>query len=412
MQNPQQDVPLVVIGRVIEQHDQDGPGRNYQGVCGIDGRDGHERWRVELERGNVVPPSGLAADHGLIYAATTEGIVYAMRAEDGSLVWQRRITHRLPTYPPQVALRAVASGGVVAIDYARPDLSPPDRRCITVLDGRDGSELWVAYLPPASPWVLPRRLLRRSSVQDLSGGVLLGADTNGVYATEVIDRSPLQPDRVRTVLLDRRTGRQRWSTRQAAAANGAGHWGSRTTLAPTAERVYTIGERLVALDTSSGRTRWSRSIPSGDGIRPGPLIANEAVLCAAYDSCFCVYRALDGELLWQLVSGGAPVPMSQFLGMVLIDGAVYVSRGKYQSFGVEAHDALTGELRWDWPRPDASSQKEPLARGDISWRLVGAGGILYVPGSTSLCAVRASDGELLWQLPKAGGLPALVALAS
>jgi len=40
--------------------------------------------------------------------------------------------------------------------------------------------------------------------------------------------------------------------------------------------------------------------------------------------------------------------------------------------------------------------------------MVGAGGILYVPGPT-LCAVRASDDEQLWQLPT-GGLPALVAL--
>jgi outer membrane protein assembly factor BamB len=412
MQQSPQSAPLLVIGWVIEQHGQDGPGRNYQGVCGIDGRDGHERWRVELERGNVVPPNGLAADQGLVYAATIEGIVYAMRAGDGGLVWQRRVTHRHPTYPPQVDLRAMAGGGILAVDYARPDLPPSDRRRITVLDGRDGSELWIPYLPHASPWGLARRLFLGWNVRERAGGVLLGADTNGVYVTEVIDRSPLQPDQVRTVLLDRSSGRRRWSTRQAAATNAAGHWGSRTTLAPAGGTAYTVGKRLAALDTSSGKTRWSRPIPSGDGLRPGPLIANETVLCAAYDSCFCVYRTLDGELLWQLVRGGAPVPMSAFLGMVLMDGAIYVSRWKYQSFGVEAHDTLTGDLRWEWPRPDASSQKEPLARADISWRLVGAEGVLYVPGPTSLCAVRASDGELLWQLPKAGGLPALVALAN
>ena len=96
--------------------------------------------------------------------------------------------------------------------------------------------------------------------------------------------------------------------------------------------------------------------------------------------------------------------------MVLMDDAVYVSRSKFgNTFVLEAHDALTGKLRWEWPHANASGEQASPARADISWRLVGAGGILYVPGPTSLCAVRASDGEQLWQLPKAGGLPPLVA---
>jgi len=76
--------------------------------------------------------------------------------------------------------------------------------------------------------------------------------------------------------------------------------------------------------------------------------------------------------------------------------------------GYPAHRALSGGLFWEWPRPKASCLEEILVRGDLSWRMVGAGGILYVPGPT-LCAVRASDDEQLWQLPT-GGLPALVAL--
>ena len=266
----------------------------------------------------------------------------------------------------------------MALDYVRPDLSPADTdyRCITVLDGQDGSELWVLRPPQLPPWVQLWRLVHHWNRQERIGLVLLGADSRGVYLSETYARHPLKSDWIRTILLDRSSGRRHWRTRQAAAANFAGHWGSRTSVALADNTTYTVGECLSALDAASGRTRWTHPIPSGDWIRPSPLVADASVLCVAYDTRFCVHRTLDGELLWQLVRGGAPVPMSGFLGMVLMDGAVYASRWKYQSFGVEAHDVLTGELRWEWPRPDADSQKEPLARGDISWRLVGAGGVL------------------------------------
>jgi hypothetical protein len=98
--------------------------------------------------------------------------------------------------------------------------------------------------------------------------------------------------------------------------------------------------------------------------------------------------------------------------MVLMDKAVYVSHRRHQNdFRLEAYDARSGELRWEWPSPVQTDEHASLARGDISWRLVGAGGMLYVPGPTALCAVRAGDGELLWQLPKSGGVRPLVAVA-
>ena len=99
--------------------------------------------------------------------------------------------------------------------------------------------------------------------------------------------------------------------------------------------------------------------------------------------------------------------------MVLLDDGVYVGHHADHPghFVVEARDARTGALRWEWPHVEASGQQHPPARADISWRLVGAAGVLYVPGPTTLTAVRASDGEQLWQWPR-GGLPALVALSA
>ena len=397
--------PLVVLAQVNDRHGST--------IRGIDGHDVHERWRFETERDHFVPITALAADSGVVNAATAEGLVYALSASDGHLVWQHRVTGRHPDNRVPGALRVVAGGGVMAVNYMRPDLPPADTRHITLLNGQDGSELWVWHPPRYPLCVRLWNVARRLNAQQRAGFVLLGIDSQGVYVTAASERHSPKSDRLRTILLSRMSGNPQWRTRQAAAANYAGHWGSRTSVALANNTAYTVGQRLSALDTSNGRARWSRPIPSDEGVRPGPLVADESVLCAAYDSRFCAYRVRDGELLWQLVSSREPVHVGSFLGMVLMDDAVYVSRSKYnpQSFGVEAHDALTGELRWEWPRPDASSESASLARGDISWRLVGAGGILYVPGPTFLCAVRASDGELLWQLPKAGGVPPLVAVA-
>jgi outer membrane protein assembly factor BamB len=404
MHNSQHSATLVVVGMVT-------PKRVFV-ISGIDGHDGHERWRFELEHDQLVPSTALAADHGLVYAATTKGLVYALRAEDGSLAWQHQVT-TLARYPPPINLRVVAGGGTVVVDYSRPDIAPIDSRRITALDGQNGTQRWVVHPATISPWLRMWRVLRRSTMEERTGFVLLGAYGNEVYVTEAFDRSHPHPDLRRTVLLDPRTGKRRWTTLRASAANFAGHWGSRTTLTVVGGTAYTVDTHLSALEAASGRVRWSHPRPSGEGIRPGPLVANDSVVCAAYDARFCVYRALDGELLWQLMGRDQRTYLGSFLGMVLIDDAVYVGRTFFgqREFVLEARDALTGELRWEWPHSDSSRPGALPVCGDLSWRVVGAGGILYVPGYTTLYGVRASDGEQLWELPNAGDLSPLVALS-
>jgi outer membrane protein assembly factor BamB len=394
---------------VLETADTD---RHARVLCGLDGLDGRERWHFVMARDHVVPPNGLATDGDVVYAATTAGWVYALRTADGSLLWQHDTAQQ--PLPPNYTLevRLVASAGIVAVDYLRADLPASPGRCITALDGRDGSERWVVRdLPAVFPRMpLPGRLRRPWQ----AGLNLLGADETGVYVSASRShRGPLHPDWQRTLLLDRQTGRRRWSTRQAAAVNFAGHWGSRTTVAAAGGSTFTLGKRLSAFDMTGGRVRWSLPVPSGEGIRLGPLVANEAVLCAAYDDLFQVHNAADGAVLWQLVPQRERGYFGGFLGMVLLDDGVYVGHHADQpgGFVVEARDGRTGALRWEWPRREASGQQHPSARADISWRLVGAAGILYVPGPTTLTAVRASDGEQLWQWPR-GGLPAVVALAA
>jgi O-methyltransferase involved in polyketide biosynthesis len=125
MENQQPAAPLVVLARGNDSH--------VGMIRGIHGHDSHERWHFALERDQFVPRNALAADRGVVYAATSEGLVYAVRAQDGDFVWQRRVTYRDPSGP---------SGNPVDLNYVRPDLSPNDTGRITVLRAKQYDD-WI-----------------------------------------------------------------------------------------------------------------------------------------------------------------------------------------------------------------------------------------------------------------------------
>jgi outer membrane protein assembly factor BamB len=300
----------------------------------------------------------------------------------------------------------------------RKDTRRTDARSITVLDGATGAPRWV-FTPRSPAWI---RLLRALGpltgyFPDPAGAMLLAVDATGVYATSSRQQAGKAPTCV-TAVRDLRRGRQRWRTRRAAAQVQFPSMSSRTSLTVAGSVVYTLDTHLSALAASTGRLRWQR--PGPPASRPGVLVADAAVVCAACDSLFAVYRARDGAPLWQLDRRDGNGP---FLGMVLMGETVYVSGGvgaRRDGFALEARDAVTGTLRWTWPVPTApgqehdqeydQEQKEYPARRDLSWRFVGGSGMLYVPGPGALCVVRASDGAQLWQLHIGSALPALVAV--
>lgn len=380
-------------------------------VHAVDGGDGSTRWQFDALSNHPFFWSSLATDRGAVYAAAGDGLVFALRLEDGSLLWQQQLPYAGPPVGRRfdMDVHVVAGGGVVAVSMHRQDSRGADARSITVLEGATGAQRWV-YTPRMPPW---KRLLRALSpltsyFPDPIGVTLLAVDATGVYVTTSSQQAGKAPTCV-TSALDLARGRQRWRTRRAAAQAQFPSKSNRTSLAMAGRMVYTLDTHLSALEASTGRMRWQR--PAPPAARSGVLAADATVVCAACESHFAVYRAHDGAPLWQL---DRREEMGPFLGMALMDETVYVSGGTgapRDSFTIEARNAVTGTLRWTWPAPTArgQEQEEVPARPDLSWRFVGGEGMLYVPGPGSLCAVRASDGIQLWQ--RAGrGLPALVAV--
>ncbi|MGZ3584126.1 MAG: outer membrane protein assembly factor BamB family protein [Ktedonobacterales bacterium] len=395
-------LPLVILGT--------GDGS----VRALDGRDGSTRWQFAAGSNHPFFRFALATDRGSVYAAAGDGLVVALRLDDGSLLWQ----HELPYAGPPVGhrfdmdVRVMAGGGVVAVSMGRQDTRRPNMRSITVLDGATGAQRWV-FTPRSPAW---RRLQRALGpltgyFPDPVGATLLAVDATGVYVTTSSQTGGKAPTCV-TVVRDLRRGRQRWRTRRAAAQIQFPSGSSRTSLTVAGGVIYTLDTHLSALEASTGRIRWQRPAPPAS--RTGVLSADAAVVCAACDSLFAVYWARDGAALWQLDRRDGNGP---FLGMALMGETVYVSGGdstRRDGFTLEARDAVTGTLRWTWPAPSAleqgQEQEEFPARGDLSSRFVGAGGMLYVPGPDTLCAVRASDGAQLWQRQSGSAFPALVAV--
>lgn len=401
-------------------------------VRALDGRDGSTRWQFAAGSDHPFFWFALAADPGIVYAAAGDGLVCALRIDDGSVLWQRQLPYAGPPvgYRFDMDVRVVAGGGMVAVSMGRCDTRVADRRSITVLEGATGAEQWLSA--PRSPiWIQLLRALGPVTgyFPDPVGLTLLTVDGTGVYMTSSRHQAGKAPT-CATSRYDLRHGRQRWRTHRAAAQIQFPSKSSRTSLAVAGGVVYTLGARLSALDASTGRLRWQRLAPLGS--RQGVLDADATVVCAACGSLFAAYRTSDGAALWQLDGRHANGACDEFLGMELMGDTVYVARGvstRRDGFALEARDALTGTLRWVWPalavpgqepgqehghEPDQTpdqGQENWLPRRDLSWRFVGGGGMLYVPGPRTVSGVRASDGAQLWQVPTGFGLPALVAVA-
>lgn len=392
-------LPMVIVGT------PDGT------VRAVDGGDGSTRWQFAAGANHPFFYSALATDQEAVYAAAGDGLVFALRLTDGGLLWQRQIPYAGPPVGRRfdMDVHIMAGGGAVAVRTGRKDTRDPNLLSITVLDGATGAQRWV-YTPKTPVW---KRVLR--ALSPLTGyfpgpiGVtLLAVHTTGVYVTTSSQQAGKAPTCV-TAALDLARGRQRWRTHRAAAQAQFPSKSSRTSLAVVGDVVYTLDTQLSALEASTGRIRWRCSAPPA--ARTGVLAADARVVCAACESHFAVYRASDGASLWQLDRHDGKGP---FMGMAMMDETVYVSSGTgapRDSFTIEAHDAVTGTLRWTWPAPSAQGQEQATfpGRSDVSWRFVGDEGMLYVPGPRVLCAVRASDGEHLWQ--QAGStVPALIAV--
>ena len=279
-----------------------------------------------------------AVSGGTVFTGSEKGNLLAFDARTGKPRWSYRAARRIVTGP------AVAGGLVYALSQDG---------VLHAVDARTGRLRW-------------RRTVGETVADPVVSGGVVYAGGDSLHA--------LHPS----------TGSVRWrgtgAVRTPAVAGGA---------------VYVPADkRLVALDASTGRTRWTYASPRG----VQPAAAANGLVCFAdfQGETLHAVDARTGERRWTFDIGETATARP-----LITDDAVYAG-----DFGgkLSALDPATGAMRWQ-------SQLE----GRIDAGPVLAGGTLYVPSGAhsdgSVYAVDARDGRKVWRFQVDEGIESSPAVA-
>lgn len=325
---------------------------------------------------------GLTVVDGVVYVGSTDSAVYALRANDGSLLW--RFNTAGPVGGP-VASPPVVVDGIVYVNANVDQGLGYVTGYVYALRASDGTLLWryttgnfvyngYAYSPTVSSGVV--------YVASQAGSLTALRASNGTLLWRYIAKGQVAV---------------------SLAVNGI---------------VYLLDtnigqgpDYLEALRASDGKLLWRT--PSYDYL---PVVVNN-VLYITSQAGLSALRAHDGTLLWRYALAG-----TGFTGPTILDGIIYTVAFQYSpaspvSTPTAGYHLVTAPLNWKMP----FKQGGPLSlyalrasNGTVLWHyetpgnenngmgvLAVAGGLVYIDTTvsqdkTSISALRASDGSLLW----------------
>jgi outer membrane protein assembly factor BamB len=252
---------------------------------------------------------GLAYADGVVYVTTGRGVLMALVAKDGSVLWKQQVDVPIRAAP------VIDDGRVFAVTIDNQLLAH---------DARTGKPLWshrgikesALYLGTVSPSVL--------------NGIVVVAYTSGeLYALRAEDGSPLWSD---TLIVNRRTAATATLTGIDATpvikgntvyglsnsglmvanllSNGRGQWDLEVSghLTPWVSGDYifviTSDPQLLAVNRRDGRIKWAtpllRQDDDGDDETPGftnPMVINGQVAVAANNGELMMFSVQDGTLV-------------------------------------------------------------------------------------------------------------------
>jgi outer membrane protein assembly factor BamB len=325
--------------------------------------DGSLLWKESIT--GLVPGEQPVIANGVVYISTLESVI-ARNAQDGRLLWQFQTVESL-TIPP-----VVVNGMVYFVDYIPGRVGQPPSDILDALDARDGRLLW--RFQTTQEWA--------SSPVVVDGVVYLSA-------------------RSATYAFGARDGHQLWSS-------SVGSSGEAPTVVNGVVYLFSTVTSVAALDARDGHLLWEDS--TTDWL-PGeqPAVANGVVYISTLESVIA-RNAQDGRLLWS-------VPDQAFFQPVVVKGVVCFStestvEGSGDQGTVYGIDARSGGQVWRF-QPGGQAEYYVLSfpqEEDGVVFITSPGGSR--PGDPFLYALRASDGHQLWrfQVLHRGGLaPSLVA---
>ena len=297
--------------------------------------------------------------YGRIYGAHERGLFFALDAETGRVVWQRHFPHCAAASP-------TVGDGVVYMAFLQPLPCAKQPRTqhglVVALRASDGKVLWrldvsavesslllvhgllyfgawdhAVYAVDAETgkqrWRVDTDGEHNSSPAYVNGKVVIGNNAGSVYA------------------LDARTGAVRW---RAASHAGFLHGHEYFYAAPTIAygRVF-MGNTdgvLYAFGATTGQLLWARRL--GTYVYTAPAVWKQKVYAGTYDGRFYALDAATGDVVWV-----RDAPSAIHGAPTVLDGLVYFatcgtcgSRGvRYAKRGPAltiALDAQTGQRVW------------------------------------------------------------------
>jgi outer membrane protein assembly factor BamB len=136
---------------------------------------------------------------------------------------------------------------------------------------------------------------------------------------------------------------------------------------------------VYACSLDGGAVEWTYK--TNDKITAAPLVDGNRVYVSSWDNYVYALNAANGEEIWKANTGDI-VSVTPLLS----EGTLYVTTRKGRVFAI---DVETGLERWT-----------VNSRSPISFSATMEDGVLFVPtGGRKLLALRATDGELLADLP-------------
>ena len=308
--------PLVVDGRVYTMD-----ARSL--ISAFDSASGKRIWRSELEPEEEEDGffgGGIAYDAGRLYATTGFGMVFALNAEDGEILWSQQL-------PGPIRAAPTVSGGrvfAISIDNQTFALAVSDGRRLWEHRGIQETASLLGAASPAvsgSSVVVPYssgeifsllaengRVLWNDGLSSVKGVDPMG-DLAHIRALPVIDRGIVLAisHSGRMVATDLRRGARAWDVDLGGVQMP---W-------VAGEFIYlvTTDAKVVCLTRRNGRIRWVLSLPrfedpedSEDPIRWfGPVLAGDRLILAGSHKVAVSVSPYTGERLGEMKLPGAPV---------------------------------------------------------------------------------------------------------
>jgi len=298
------------------------------GVEALDAKTGVRLWRFETDGWHAAP----AYADGIIYSASGDGCLYALDANDGSIIWVFNSGSKFD----HLASPTVANGKVYV---ARPNWGAEVNSRLYALDARTGELVWEFAGFPGyafSPVVY-------------EGTVYLSA--GGLHA------------------VDAQTGSLRWSVhlvQSAAPSVGYGKVFLRDT--------WQGGGRMVAFDANTGTQVWSR-LSGKEPYAPGPAAAygNLYYLDEGYGQVVCLDPA-TGHTRWATPIGTTYRGSVAVANGLVVAGTAHSPYDDRRNNSLCVMDALTGQPLWVYessPNANLGSDNEPSILGDMVFHNVG-----------------------------------------